>query len=89
MEVYKETNFVRQILSTEVKYVVGIALFVFGVAKPYYEMKENIALVQKDISVINSNHEVHIQDILQEQKEQSAQILELQKQIIILVNDKN
>lgn len=84
MEKITETNFIRQILSTEVKYVIGIGMFVFGVARPYYEIKENIALVQKDISVINSNHEVHIQDILQELKDQKQEIQDLDKQIILI-----
>jgi hypothetical protein len=84
----KETNFIRQVLTTEVKYIVAIAVFVFGVAKPYYGMKEDIALIQKDISVINANHEVHIQDIFQEIKEIKAQELDLQRQIILLNNNK-
>lgn len=72
-------------MTTEVKWVLGVIMFVFGVAGPYYGIQKDIALIQKDVEIININHEAHIQDILQAQKEQSAQILELQKQLIILI----
>lgn len=80
----KESNFIRQVLTTEVKYVIAIVGFVLGVVRPYYQMQEHIALIQKDISIINSNHEAHIQDILQGLKEQKQAVIELQKQIIII-----
>jgi glutamate dehydrogenase/leucine dehydrogenase len=80
---------IRGMLSAEIKFVIGIVVFVFGVATPYYEMKENIALIKNDIANINSNHEVHIQDLTQaikdievDQKTQNDAIIELQKAII-------
>lgn len=82
----KEKNVIRQVLTTEVKWVLGVIMFVFGIAGPYYGMRQDIALIQKDIEIINVNHQAHIQDILQQQKEQSAQIIDLQKQLIILVS---
>lgn len=81
-----ETNLIKQVLSSEVKFILGIIVFVFGVASPYYSMRQDIVLIQKDISTINSNHEVHIQDILQTMKDQQSQIIELQKQIILINN---
>lgn len=82
----QETSLIKKVLTSEVKYVVGIIFFVFGVVNPYYNMKQDIALIQKDISIINLNHEAHIQDILQELKEEQLQIKELQKQIYIISN---
>lgn len=71
----KEINFVRQIFSSEAKYVVGIILFVFGIAKPYYDMKEDVALTRKDVSII-----------LQELQDQKQEIAELQRQTILSSN---
>ena len=58
MEHIKESSFIRQVMSTEVKYVLAIVGFVLGVIRPYYQMQESIALIQKDISIINTNHEL-------------------------------
>lgn len=62
--------------------LVVILSFLFG-------MRQDIALVKQNIDNINTNHEAHIQDILQAlkglqeaQNTQEAQIIELQKQLI-------
>lgn len=63
-----------------------ILLYVFN---PMAEVKTDIALIQKDISNINSNHEQHIQDIMQnikEMKEEDKELrdkLDIQQQAII------
>lgn len=82
---------IRSVLTTEVKWILGVIMFVFGIAGPYYGITQDIALIQKDISIINSNHEVHIQDLVQTQKDQSMQILELQKQFnqLLITSNKN
>lgn len=87
MDNINEKGIIRQVLTNEMKWLIGIVVFVFGIAGPYYSMKQDIALIQKDVSIINSNHEMHIQDIMQTQKEQSQQIIELQKQLILIVNN--
>ena len=80
----KQENLFKQFLTTEVKFIAGILMFGFGIIAPYYGIKQDIALIQKDISVINVNHETHIQDILQEIKEIKSQEIELQKQILLI-----
>lgn len=64
--------------------MLAIVGFVMGVVAPYYQMKQDVALIQKDISVINFNHEVHIQDLSQSVKEMTTAISEQQKQISVL-----
>ena len=81
----KNDSLIRKVLTTEVKWIISVVIFVFGVISPYFGIRQDIALIQKDIQVININHETHIQDILQQQKEMSAQILEMQKQFIIII----
>lgn len=72
-------------LTTILVPVSAIFLFIGGI-------KTDIALIQQSIQNINANHEVHIQDILQEikqmkteQEKQQDQIIELQKQILVLI----
>lgn len=82
---------IKSVLSTEVKFVIAVLGFAFGVVAPYYTMKQDVALIQKDISNINSNHIVHIQDLTQEikdialeQKAQNERMIQLQEAIIRL-----
>lgn len=88
---YREQGLIKSVLTSEVKYIIGIVAFVGGVVAPYYGMRQDIAVMKSDISNINSNHEVHDQDILQAIKDlniqevaQEAQIIELQKELIVV-----
>ena len=45
---------IKKIFSAEAKYVIGIIIFVTGVIKPYYEIKQEIALIKE-------NHYAHIE----------------------------
>lgn len=74
-------NLIRAVLSTEAKFVIGIVGFVMGVVAPYYGMKQDVALIQKDISTINSNHLLHVQDLSQEVKD-VVKVIEAQQQQI-------
>ncbi len=82
----QDKNAIREVLTSEVKMIIGIIIFALGVVAPFYQMKQEIALIQKDISIINSNHIMHLEDLVKQQKDQQTQILELQKQIWIVVN---
>lgn len=78
------TTLIRAVLSTEVKFVIGIVGFVIGVVAPYYQMRQDVALIQQSIATINSNHEVHIQDLTQEIKDEMAILKDQQNQINVL-----
>lgn len=89
-------NLIRAVLSTEVKFVIGIVGFVMGVVAPYYQMKQDVALIQRDISIINSNHLSHTQDLAQSIKDitkvvetQQAQINNLQTQQAVILEKLN
>ena len=82
---------IKSVLTTEVKFIIVVLSFGLGVVAPYYQMKEDIALIKKDISTINANHEVHIQDIMQSLKDiqedqtvQNDKIITLQESVIRL-----
>lgn len=85
-------SFIRSVLNSEVKFIIGVVLFVVGGIAPYYGIKQDIALIQKDVSTINANHLTHTQDLAQEIKDtvslmqaQQAQINELQKQNAVIL----
>ncbi|MFA5050958.1 MAG: hypothetical protein WC499_02485 [Patescibacteria group bacterium] len=83
----KQESILKQFLTGEVKFVMGIVTISLGVIAPYYAIRQDIALIQQDISIINTNHEAHIQDILQEIKEMKTAEIELQKQILLISNN--
>ncbi|NCN39989.1 hypothetical protein GW916_01940 [bacterium] len=85
----KTTNLVRAVLSTEVKFMIAVIGFVIGVISPYYQMRQDVALIQKDISIINSNHLMHTQDLTQEVKDIAVILQQQQQQITILQTQQN
>lgn len=89
-------SIVKQALTDEVKFIISIVVFVAGVVAPYYNVQKDIALIQKDINIINTNHLAHTEDLAQDlkdiaitQKDQQSQIIELQKQIVALISRGN
>lgn len=78
-------------LRSEVGVVVSIVVFIFGVIAPYFTIRESIALIQKDIAIINTNHEAHIQDILkniEEMRHSDSQMdgrLDTQYQLLLAI----
>ena len=55
-------------------WVVGVVFsFIMFVVIPQQETKTNIALIQKDIATINSNHLTHLQSYAEEIKALQAQ----------------
>jgi len=85
---YKEKNLFRQMLDSEATRTVAIVVAVFSIAGSYFSITKDIALIQASISNINTNHEAHIQDIMQELKDQKSEILDLQRQILIISTQK-
>lgn len=86
-----QQSVIRGVLTTEVKYIVGLIVFTFGIAAPYFSIRENIALIQQDISTIEKNHLTTTQELAQEVKDvddEQTEILkliyDLQKEIILL-----
>lgn len=80
----RTASLVRAVLSTEVKFIIAVIGFVVGVISPYYQMRQDVALIQKDISIINSNHLSHTQDLTQEVKDITVILQQQQQQITVL-----
>ena len=49
-------NIVKRILSSEVKYTLGIIIFLVGVVAPFYDIKTEVALIKQ-------NHLMHIENM--------------------------
>lgn len=77
-------SLIRAVLSTEVKFVIGVVGFVIGVVAPYYQMKQDVSLIQQSIAVINSNHLTHTQDLAQEIKDVVGVLKNQQDQINVM-----
>jgi len=89
MEGNKKEKNVRQYVLTEVKFIILIASILTSILVPFYMIKTDIALIQKDIAVINTNHLSHLQNYAEEitelkkaDSEQQAKYEELLKIVI-------
>ena len=78
-------NLMRKVLTSEVKFVLSILVFFFGVVSPYFSMKQDIALIQKDINTITMNHSKHIEDAYQQLQQMNVKIEEHARAITILL----
>jgi len=65
-------SIVKKILTSEVKYVIGIVLFLVGVVAPYYDIKTEIALIKQ-------NHYAHIETMTGQIKENSEEIKQMKE----------
>lgn len=74
-------DIVKTILSGEVKFVIAVIGFVVGVITPFYQTKQDVALIQKDVSIINTNHLAHMQDLSQSVSDITKLIASQQQQI--------
>lgn len=63
-------SIVKKILTSEVKYVIGIVIFLVGVVAPYYDIKTEIALIKQ-------NHLAHIETMQGQIKANSDEIKDL------------
>ena len=91
MEEVKQDALVKRILTTEVKYVIGIALFICGVVAPYYSIKQDIALQQKDITLIRENHLKHIETIegnIEKIQEEQKDLKETEVKLMTIISER-
>jgi len=65
-------NIVKRILSSEIKYLIGVVIFLAGVVAPYYDIKMEIALIKQ-------NHYTHIENMMKQVEKNSEEIKELKK----------
>lgn len=63
-------SIVKKILTSEVKYVIGIVIFLVGVVAPYYDIKTEIALIKQ-------NHLAHIETMEKQIEANSTDIKKL------------
>jgi len=63
-------NIVKKVMTSEVKYFIGIIVFLAGVVAPYYQIRQDIAL-------ITQNHFAHMETMTREIERNSAEIKEM------------
>lgn len=65
-------SIVKKILTSEVKYVIGIVIFLGGVVAPYYNIKTEIALIKQ-------NHLAHIENMQGDILSLTEEVVEMKK----------
>jgi uncharacterized protein YabN with tetrapyrrole methylase and pyrophosphatase domain len=71
-------SIVKKILTSEVKYVLGIIIFLVGVVAPYYDIKTEIALIKQ-------NHLAHIETMEKQIESNSNDIKKIEETEIELM----
>lgn len=74
-------NIVKRILTSEVKYVLGIIIFLAGVVAPYYSIKQDIELIKQNHFYHIENIQKEILDIKKEQARNEETIIQLMEKI--------
>lgn len=69
---------VKKVLTTEIKFVIGIIIFIAGVIAPYYSIREDIALIKE-------NHFSHMETMNGQIKENSDNIKEIKTQELEII----
>lgn len=69
---------IKKYFSSEAKFIIAIIGFVIGVVAPYYDIKQDVALIKE-------NHFVHIENLQNQVKELKERDIQLQEQYIDLL----
>jgi len=71
-------SLMKKVLTSEVKYIIGIIIFLVGVVIPYYDIKTEIALIKQNhishLETMDGNIAKNNQMILQIQENQSIML---------------
>lgn len=78
----KNTNIIKQVLTSEVKFIIAIITIVLGVVAPYYQIKQDVALIKE-------NHYTHIENMQREILELKEADTRLQSQYVDLLKVMN
>ena len=85
----------RKEIAWSVGIVAGTISVVLFIVNPLNKIYTDIALIQQSVETIQTNHLSHTQDLAQDidrlaniQVEQQKQIIELQKQLLVIISKK-
>lgn len=78
LEELKNESAIKKILTSEVKYIIAIIIFLVGVVAPYYDIRQEIALIKQ-------NHLAHIENISNSIKEMQSEIKDMKSTEILLM----
>ena len=84
-----EENKIRKVLFNEISLLISIVAFVIGcvmfISKPDAEMRQNIALIQQKIEVVEFNHIASMEDDIDEVKDEIVDIKIILERILTLL----
>lgn len=78
IENLEKESMIKQVLTSEVKFIIAIITIVLGVVAPYYQIKQDVALIKE-------NHYTHIENMQKEILELKEADTRLQEQYVDLL----
>jgi hypothetical protein len=73
----EQDSAIKKVLTTEVKYIISVIVFVAGVVAPYYSIKQDIALIKENHFLHMENMTGDILKLQEDQKECGEKYLEM------------
>lgn len=93
-----QESIVRKVLTTEVKYIIGVLVFLFGVATPYYNITKDIEMIRNNnqqmkdsILIIEKNHFSHIEkitSIIEELQKDQVEMKKTEVELMTIISER-
>jgi len=93
-----QENIIRRVLTTEVKYILGVIVFICGVVAPYYNITRDIELIKRDnaqmkesILIIEKNHLSHIEKIndnIEKLQEEQTNMKKIEVELMTIISER-
>lgn len=77
----KNTNLIKTVLTSEVKFVIAVISVVIGVVAPFYSIKQDIAIIKENHFAHMEAYSKELTRIANEQEKQQETIIKLMQEI--------
>lgn len=78
---------VKKVLTKEVKFIIVIITFIVGIVAPYYQIRQDIALIKQNALFHIEKQQEQIKDLNTKYTDLKETQIEVQKQIIELIKE--
>lgn len=75
---------IRAGLTTEVKYIIFLAVFIFGVVAPYFQIRSDMAVMKTEMTNITKLLDTHIKQYDEDEKVKDLAIENLKMDVVRL-----
>lgn len=81
VEELKSASLIKTVMTTEVKFIIGIITVVLGVVAPFYSIKQDVALIKQNHLAHMEAYSKELARIATEQEKQQETIIKLMQEI--------